>query len=105
MTESLPHDSIKPYSDSNKGKKEQVAEMFDNIAGSYDLLNRMLSAGIDVSWRKKAIGQLKKDKPQKILDVATGTADMAILAEKILHPERILGIDISEQMLEMGRKK
>ena len=105
MTESLPHDNIKPYSDSNKGKKEQVAEMFDNIAGTYDRLNRMLSAGIDVGWRKKAILKLKKDKPGIVLDVATGTADMAILAQKLLRPDKIIGIDISEQMLEIGRKK
>jgi len=105
MTESLPHDSIKPYDDSGKAKKEQVAEMFDSIAGRYDLLNRMLSAGIDLSWRKKAIKQLKKDDPQTILDVATGTADMAILEARLLNPQKIVGIDISGQMLELGRKK
>jgi len=105
MNEGLPHDSIKPYSNSDKGKKEQVAEMFDDIAGSYDLINRMLSAGIDVSWRKKAILRLKRDKPKAILDVATGTADMAILACKLLNPDKIIGIDISEQMIEAGRKK
>jgi demethylmenaquinone methyltransferase/2-methoxy-6-polyprenyl-1,4-benzoquinol methylase len=90
MTESLPHDSIKPYEDSNKGKKEQVAEMFDDIASTYDRLNRMLSAGIDVSWRKKAIRRLKQDKPATILDVATGTADMTILAQKLLKPHKII---------------
>jgi demethylmenaquinone methyltransferase/2-methoxy-6-polyprenyl-1,4-benzoquinol methylase len=105
MTESLPHDSIKPYEDSNKAKKEQVAEMFDDIASTYDRINRMLSAGIDVSWRKKAIRRLKQDKPATILDVATGTADMAILAQKLLKPHKIIGIDISEQMLGIGRKK
>jgi demethylmenaquinone methyltransferase/2-methoxy-6-polyprenyl-1,4-benzoquinol methylase len=105
MAESLPHDSIKPYEDSDKAKKEQVAKMFDNIANRYDLLNRMLSAGIDMSWRKKAIRQLKKDNPQTILDVATGTADMAILECRLLKPRRIVGIDISGQMLELGRKK
>jgi demethylmenaquinone methyltransferase/2-methoxy-6-polyprenyl-1,4-benzoquinol methylase len=105
MTESLPHDSIKPYDDSGKAKKEQVAEMFDSIAGRYDLLNRMLSAGIDLSWRKKAIRQLKKDNPRTILDVATGTADMAILEARLLNPQKIVGIDISGQMLELGRKK
>jgi demethylmenaquinone methyltransferase/2-methoxy-6-polyprenyl-1,4-benzoquinol methylase len=105
MTESLPHDSIKPYDDPGKAKKEQVAEMFDNIAGRYDLLNRVLSAGIDLSWRKKAIKELKKDNPQTILDVATGTADMAILEARLLNPQKIVGIDISGQMLELGRKK
>jgi len=79
--------------------------MFNNIASCYDRLNHVLSAGIDVNWRKKAISQLKKDKPKKILDVATGTADMAIIASRILKPEKIMGIDISEQMLYFGREK
>src|SRR5437773_2379104 len=105
MTGNLPHDNIKPYDDSDKAKKEQVAEMFDNIAGRYDLLNRMLSAGIDIRWRKKAIKQLKKDDPQIILDVATGTGDMVILASRLLRPQKIVGIDISGQMLELARKK
>jgi demethylmenaquinone methyltransferase/2-methoxy-6-polyprenyl-1,4-benzoquinol methylase len=105
MTNGLPHDNITPFTSSQKGKKQQVTEMFDNIAGRYDFLNRMLSAGIDVNWRKKAISQLKKEKPKEILDVATGTADMAIMACRILDPEKIIGIDISEQMLELGRKK
>ncbi|HEY9364547.1 MAG TPA: bifunctional demethylmenaquinone methyltransferase/2-methoxy-6-polyprenyl-1,4-benzoquinol methylase UbiE [Chitinophagaceae bacterium] len=105
MTEKLPHDDILPYHDSLLGKKEQVAGMFDDIAPRYDFLNRFLSLGIDVGWRKKAIRQLKKDQPKLILDVATGTADMAIMACKMLQPEKITGIDISEQMLELGRKK
>jgi demethylmenaquinone methyltransferase/2-methoxy-6-polyprenyl-1,4-benzoquinol methylase len=105
MAESLPHDKVTPFDDSGKTKKEQVAEMFDGIAGRYDLMNRFLSAGIDVRWRKKAISKLKKDRPRQILDVATGTGDMAIMAVDLLKPERITGIDISEQMLELGRKK
>ncbi|MER3497323.1 MAG: bifunctional demethylmenaquinone methyltransferase/2-methoxy-6-polyprenyl-1,4-benzoquinol methylase UbiE [Chitinophagaceae bacterium] len=105
MAENLPHDKLKPFDDSSKGKKEQVAEMFDKIAPRYDLMNRVLSAGIDVKWRKKAIRLLKKDQPQIILDVATGTADMAILACKLLRPQKIIGIDISQEMLEVGRKK
>ena len=105
MANSLPHDSITPFNDREKTKKEQVTKMFDNIAGCYDRLNRVLSAGIDVSWRKKAIRQLKGDKPEQILDVATGTADMAIIAYRMLNPKKITGIDISEQMLERGRKK
>src|SRR5437868_10674819 len=104
MAGSLPHDSIKPFDNSGKTKKEQVAEMFDDIAGRYDLLNRMLSAGIDISWRKKAIKQLKKNNPQTILDVATGTADMAILESKLLTPRKIVGIDISGQMLEQAKR-
>lgn len=79
--------------------------MFDDIAFQYDFLNRFLSAGIDIQWRKKAIKQLRDINPKKVLDVATGTADMAILASSILQPERITGIDISSKMLELGRKK
>lgn len=105
MPESLPHDHIIPYKDSAKTKKEQVAEMFDKIAGRYDFMNRFLSARTDIGWRKKAIRLLKKDDPKKILDIATGTGDMAILAAKILDPSEIIGIDISTQMLEAGRKK
>jgi len=79
--------------------------MFDQIAGRYDKLNRLLSVGIDTGWRKKAILQLRDDDPKYILDVATGTADMAILACRYLKPEKVLGIDISRQMLELGKKK
>ena len=101
----LPHDSIIPYKDSDKGKKEQVAEMFDRIAGRYDTLNRLLSARTDIGWRKKAIRKFRKDQPKTILDIATGTADMAIMTYRQLNPEKITGIDISEQMLEVGKKK
>ena len=98
------HDNIKPYS--NEGsKKEQVSEMFDQIAPRYDFMNRFLSAGIDVSWRKKAIKKFENDQVRHLLDVATGTGDMAIMAARMLHPEKITGIDISEKMLEIGRKK
>lgn len=99
------HDTIVPFKESNLNKKQQVATMFDKIAFRYDFLNRFLSAGIDVSWRKKAIQQLKKLQPQSVLDVATGTADVAILTHKILKPAKITGIDISEGMLNIGRKK
>lgn len=105
MSKSLPHDHIIPYKDSEKGKKEQVAEMFDRIAGGYDKMNRFLSARTDVGWRKKAIKKLRKDNPKIVLDIATGTADMAILACKLLDPDKIVGLDISEQMLNAGRKK
>jgi demethylmenaquinone methyltransferase/2-methoxy-6-polyprenyl-1,4-benzoquinol methylase len=104
MTE-FAHDTVVPYKDSDLEKKEQVADMFNDISVKYDFLNRFLSAGIDVSWRKKALKQLTEINPSKILDVATGTADVAILAEKILHPKKIIGIDISEGMLDVGRKK
>ena len=87
------------------GKKAEVEQMFDRIAPRYDLLNRVLSLGIDVWWRKRAIGYLKPLQPSKILDVATGTADVAILMAKILKPKQIIGIDIANQMLELGRGK
>ncbi|MCR6719146.1 MAG: bifunctional demethylmenaquinone methyltransferase/2-methoxy-6-polyprenyl-1,4-benzoquinol methylase UbiE [Chitinophagaceae bacterium] len=105
MSKPLPHDHIIPFKDSEKSKKEQVAEMFDNIASRYDFMNRFLSARTDVGWRKKAIRLMRKENPKVILDVATGTADMAIMACKLLNPERVEGIDISAQMLEVGKKK
>jgi demethylmenaquinone methyltransferase / 2-methoxy-6-polyprenyl-1,4-benzoquinol methylase len=105
MANPLPHDHIIPFKDSEKGKKEQVADMFNRICGNYDKMNRFLSARTDIGWRKKAILKLKKDNPRHILDVATGTADMALLAYKMLKPDKITGIDISEGMLEIGRKK
>jgi len=85
-------------------KKEQVRNMFNNIAGRYDFLNHFLSAGVDYTWRKKVIRILKKYQPRKILDVATGTADLAI-AETKLRPEKVVGVDIADQMLDFGRKK
>lgn len=85
-------------------KKEQVRNMFNNIAGNYDFLNHFLSAGIDRRWRKKVIQVLRKAQSKRILDVATGTADLAI-AESKLSTEKIIGIDIADQMLEIGRKK
>ena len=99
------HDSVVPDKDSELGKKQQVANMFNDIAFRYDFMNRFLSAGIDVKWRKKAIRQLVDARPKRILDVATGTADMAIMASPILNPDKIIGIDISEGMLSIGRKK
>ncbi|MEO6258571.1 MAG: bifunctional demethylmenaquinone methyltransferase/2-methoxy-6-polyprenyl-1,4-benzoquinol methylase UbiE [Ginsengibacter sp.] len=99
------HDSIVPFRHSAENKKKQVENMFDRIAFRYDFLNRFLSAGIDRGWRKKALRQLISLQPKIVLDVATGTGDFAILCEKILKPESIVGIDISEGMLELGRKK
>src|SRR5690606_37181874 len=96
--------SIVPYNDRNEGKKEQVANMFNNISKNYDLLNHVLSLGIDVLSRTKAIKMLKKDQPKLILDLATGTGDFAIEA-LALNPDRVLGVDISEGMLEERRKK
>ena len=99
------HDSVVPFKESGLTKKQQVAGMFDKIAFRYDFLNRFLSAGIDVSWRKKAIKELKDLAPKKVLDVATGTADVAIMVNKMLKTDKVVGIDISSGMLELGRKK
>jgi demethylmenaquinone methyltransferase/2-methoxy-6-polyprenyl-1,4-benzoquinol methylase len=105
MKQTYPHDQVVPDKDSTLSKKEQVAAMFDSIAPRYDRVNRILSGGIDVRWRKKALSFLKPLNPKIILDVATGTADVAILMTKMLHPEKVIGIDISEGMLEGGRTK
>ncbi len=94
-----------PYKDSHKTKKEQVAQMFNNIAGTYDFLNHTLSLNIDKIWRNKAIKALKPLNPQTMLDVATGTGDFALLSAQKLHPSKIMGIDISEKMLEVGVEK
>lgn len=99
------HDTIVPFKDSAESKKKQVEKMFDKIAFRYDFLNHFLSAGIDVGWRKKAIKQLRSLDPKSILDVATGTGDMAILSYRLLNAEKIIGIDISDGMLEIGKKK
>ncbi len=96
--------AVVPYKEKQKGKKEQVAEMFNNISKRYDLLNHVLSLGIDILWRKKAIKMLRPEQPKLILDVATGTGDFAIEA-LALNPDKIIGVDISEGMLEVGRKK
>lgn len=85
-------------------KKQQIIRMFDSISGSYDFINHLLSLGIDIYWRKRAIKFLRKFSPKNILDIATGTGDFAIEAIK-LNPERIIGVDISEKMLANARKK
>ncbi len=95
--------TVTPYK-TEAGKKEQVAEMFNNISPSYDFLNHFLSLGIDVLWRKKAIAFLKDAKPKTILDIATGTGDLAIEALS-LNPDKITGVDISEGMLAVGKQK
>lgn len=101
----MSHRYVVPYRDSNLSKKVQVEKMFDDIAFRYDFLNHFLSLGIDRSWRKKALRMLMDDPPRNLLDVATGTGDMAIMAEKRLHAGKITGIDISEGMLKLGREK
>ena len=102
----MPNDKqqVKPY-EADGSKKEQVSHMFNSIARRYDLLNRLLSAGIDKRWRKRAIALLAKAKPQKVLDIATGTADVAIALVKQLDTPKVVGLDIAEAMLEIGRKK
>lgn len=97
-------ESVLPY-DNSKGKGEQVEQMFDNIAGQYDPMNKLMSLGNDRIWRKRAIDALKAFAPQSILDVATGTGDFAIAAQKELKPKETIGIDLSEKMLEVGRRK
>lgn len=94
---------VKPYQDAS-GKKVQIERMFDSISGRYDFLNRSLSLGIDVYWRKKMVNKLRNHNPERILDIATGTADVAI-AMKSLKPKGIIGLDLSEKMLEKGREK
>jgi demethylmenaquinone methyltransferase/2-methoxy-6-polyprenyl-1,4-benzoquinol methylase len=96
--------TITPY-DSATGKKEQVAEMFDNIAPKYDFLNQLLSMGIHKGWRKKSVKILIPLQPKTLLDVATGTGDFAIEANKRLNLEKIIGVDISEGMMKVGRVK
>jgi demethylmenaquinone methyltransferase/2-methoxy-6-polyprenyl-1,4-benzoquinol methylase len=96
---------ILPYEDAPISKKEQVELMFDKIAHRYDFLNHFLSLGIDRGWRKKAIKLLASYEPKTVSDIATGTADLAIEAERQLTPERITGVDLSEEMLAIGKKK
>lgn len=95
---------VVPYKEDKASKKDQVARMFDNISRDYDFLNHFLSLGIDIIWRRKAIKYLRDINPKQILDVATGTGDFAIEALK-LNPDKVTGVDISEGMLEVGRKK
>ena len=96
--------NVTPYKDSELGKKEQVAQMFDTISENYDGLNRVISFGIDVKWRKKVLKMVADTKPQTILDIATGTGDLAILMTATSATE-IIGADISAGMLDVGRKK
>lgn len=97
-------EQIKPYDDSGD-KSRQVEQMFDNIAPTYDVLNHRLSWDIDKCWRRKAIAQLAPYHPQQILDIATGTGDFAILSARMLRPRQLIGADISEGMMNIGREK
>ena len=95
---------VKPYNQVDKSKKQEVAEMFDNISARYDFLNHFLSLGIDKIWRRKAINQLRSTPVKKLIDIATGTGDFAIAALK-LNPEEVIGLDISAGMLAVGEQK
>lgn len=97
--------TVIPYSQEQGTKKEQVADMFNNISKTYDFLNHFMSLGIDIIWRKKAINELRKDQPKLILDVATGTGDFAFEALSILNPDKIVGVDISQGMLDVAKQK
>lgn len=97
-------EEVKPYQKAGS-KKSQVSKMFNRIAPYYDFLNRLLSLGVDTIWRKKAIQQLKVHQPKILLDVATGTADVALEISKSLSPDKVIGIDISTEMLDIGRAK
>lgn len=97
-------EQVKPYG-STMGKKDEVEQMFDNISHRYDFLNRLLSVGIDVSWRKKVVAMVAQDNPETILDVATGTGDLAIALAKKNPQAKITGFDLSNGMLEHGRVK
>jgi demethylmenaquinone methyltransferase/2-methoxy-6-polyprenyl-1,4-benzoquinol methylase len=96
---------VKPDMQSPKGKKEQVEQMFDSISGNYDFLNRFLSLGIDQRWRKYTVKKVAAHNPKLVLDVATGTADLAIAAYNKTKPDKVIGIDLSEGMLQKGRIK
>ncbi|WP_295674638.1 bifunctional demethylmenaquinone methyltransferase/2-methoxy-6-polyprenyl-1,4-benzoquinol methylase UbiE [uncultured Mucilaginibacter sp.] len=97
--------TVVPYHEDQGTKKEQVADMFNNISKTYDFLNHFLSLGIDIIWRKKAINELKSLQPKLILDVATGTGDFAFEALSILKPDKIIGVDISRGMLDVAQQK
>ena len=96
--------NIKPYKDSELGKKEQVAQMFDNISGNYDGLNKVISFGTDAKWKQKILKMVTAQQPNSILDIATGTGDLAILFASTSAKE-IIGLDISQGMLDIGKKK
>lgn len=95
---------VKPYNKEESSKKEEVAEMFNNISKKYDFLNHFFSLGIDKLWRKKAVKELKEIQPQRILDIATGTGDFALALLK-LNPKEVVGVDISQGMLDVGIEK
>lgn len=97
-------EQVNPYDDC-RSKTEQVREMFDSIAPAYDFMNRMMTFGIDKLWRAKAVRLIKKNAPERVLDVATGTGDLALLLCRELRPKSLTGIDLSENMIEIARRK
>jgi len=97
--------NIKPYSDSQQTKKEQVTKMFDNISKEYDSINRIMTFGIDIKWRKRLMRIIADKNPKSILDIATGTGDLAIMAAQKTQANKIIGADISEGMLNIGIEK
>ena len=97
--------TIKPYSTSDQSKKEQVTKMFDTISKEYDSINRIMTFGIDIKWRKRVVAIIAKNNPKKILDIASGTGDLAIMTAKKTDAEEIIGVDISKGMLEIGEQK
>jgi demethylmenaquinone methyltransferase/2-methoxy-6-polyprenyl-1,4-benzoquinol methylase len=97
-------EKVNPY-DPGRPKQEQVTELFNEIAPVYDRMNGVLSLGIDAYWRREALRSLRKYRPEKVLDLATGTGDLAIEAHRILRPKQIIAADIAEEMMEVGRKK
>ncbi len=98
-------EKVNPYRDDLRPKTAQVRDMFDSIAPAYDFMNRAMTFGIDRSWRSKAVKLIKAKQPRTILDIATGTADLAIKLAKELDPESVTGVDLSEGMIEIGRRK
>ena len=98
-------DKVTPYKDSELNKKAQVEQMFDTISGNYDDLNRVISLGADVQWRKKVVRWVKERKPQSVLDIATGTGDLAIQFARATDAQRVVGLDLSEGMLGVAREK
>ncbi len=100
----LLNDQVKPY-DPNEDKTKQLISLFDKISAHYDSFNNVISWGMAHSWRKEAVTFLKQFSPQKILDIATGTADMMVVMDKLLKPKKITGIDISAGMMEIGKQK
>lgn len=97
--------NVTPYKDSTLGKKEQVTQMFDNISKEYDSLNRVISFGIDQKWRRKVVDIVNEINPKNILDIATGTGDLAIMFAEKTKADKIVGLDISEGMLNVGKQK